>query len=450
MNRKFFGTDGVRGEYGASILTDGFAYRLAKAAGRWILNTTDEPMVVIGRDTRKSGPALLNALACGFKDAGVGRVLDLGVLPTPAVSVYTRNVQAALGVVITASHNPAKDNGIKFFNSMGLKFSDTVELELEHFIEGTDEPDTLPDIVIEQAVDSSAGYLDLLQPVLSGKSLENLKVVVDTANGSSFKTTPTLLKFLGADIVSVGDKPDGLNINEGVGSQYPQHLSELVLKHGADLGIAHDGDGDRVLVCDEKGAVVHGDVLLCMLALQELKHGRLFKDTLVATVQSNLGLDRAMALAGGHLIRTSVGDRYVIEEMLRSGYTLGGENSGHIIFSEINPSGDGLLSALKLFSILLEEQKPLSELQQCMELFPQRTGAIAVQEKLPLENNSEIQNTLKVLKREMGNSGRVLLRYSGTEPKIRLLIEGESPEKVDKWYQTLEYQVTKQLTRIYE
>jgi phosphoglucosamine mutase len=446
MNRKYFGTDGVRGEYGASFLTDVFAYRLGRAAGRWILDKKVNASVVIGRDTRESGPALLNALACGFRDAGIGNIQDLGILPTPAVAVYTRHVQASLGVMITASHNPAKDNGIKFFDSRGLKFPDEVELELEKLLEATGAPETIPQIEIEPTNESSSVYLNLLYPILEGRSLAGLKIVVDTANGSTFKTTPTLLGQLGANLVTLGDKPDGLNINQGVGSQYPHHLESAVLEHRADLGIAHDGDGDRVLLCDETGSVLDGDTLLCLLGFHALKQGKLAKNTLVATMQSNLGLDRAMKEAGGNLVRTDIGDRYVLEEMLKSGYSLGGENSGHVIFSDINSTGDGLLAALQVLSIILDEGKPLSELRKCMELYPQRTGAISLKEKPPLENNAAIQDTLKSLKHEMGGNGRVLLRYSGTEPKIRLLIEGESPAKVDAWYQTLEYRIIQELS----
>ncbi|MDA0348558.1 MAG: phosphoglucosamine mutase [Verrucomicrobia bacterium] len=446
MNRKYFGTDGVRGEYGASLLTDAFAYRLGKAVGRWILNTVDSPTIVIGRDTRESGPALRDALAAGFLDAGNCRIVDLGVIPTPAVAVYVRNVQASLGVVITASHNPAKDNGIKFFNSAGLKLSDDVELEIEAHIDTIKEPDTITPPFIEEAVDSSAGYLDLLQPVLPPASLSGLKIVVDTANGAAHKTTPALLLHLGAEVIVLANEPDGMNINQGVGSQYPEHLSRQVLEHHANLGIAHDGDADRILACDENGKVLDGDTLLCILALHELKKGRLNNNTLVATRQSNLGLGRALKQVGGHLVKTDIGDRYVLEEMLKSGYNLGGENSGHIIFSDINPAGDGLLSALKLFSVMVEEKKPISELRSCLELFPQKTGAILVNEKPDLEDIPEIQDTLASLKSEMGDSGRVLLRYSGTEPKIRLLIEGESAAQVNHWYQVLETQIRQSLT----
>lgn len=445
MIRKYFGTDGVRGEYGASVLTDGFAYRLGCAMGRWLLKTDAPRMIVMGRDTRSSGVALRDALASGFKAAGDFQILDLGIVPTPAVAVHVRSCEASLGVVITASHNPAKDNGIKFFSSKGLKFSDEIELEIEALLECIDEVDTLDSVEIKESSDGSAEYLNLLRPLLSSFSLEGLKIVVDTAHGATHVTTPSLLREFGADLYVLGDAPDGTNINQGVGSQCPGPLAETVINRGAALGIAHDGDGDRVLFCDENGKVLDGDVLLGILGLSELKKGRLIDNTLVATMQSNLGLDRAMKDSGGRLVRTDIGDRYVLDEMLRSGYSLGGENSGHIICADVNPTGDGLLSAIKLLSILVEEQKPLSELQFCVTLFPQKTGAIPVKAKPPLEEIPGIQRTLASLNEEMGESGRVLLRYSGTELKIRLLVEGENESLVDAWYDVLETSVRKQL-----
>ena len=446
MKRKYFGTDGIRGEYGASILTDRFARRLGQAISQWITDREANPRIVIGRDTRQSGTALLDAFSQGLQVSGGVQVTDLGIIPTPAVSVYTRNVKASLGVMITASHNPAKDNGIKFFTSQGLKLTDDAESEVEFILENIREPDTYEAAELERAADSTAGYLDLLQPVLQGHSLEQLKIVLDLANGATFETSPALLNYFGAELIVTGNSPNGLNINAGVGSQFPENLSNLVLEHGADLGIAHDGDGDRVLFCDENGEVVDGDVLLCILALFALKSDQLARNTLVATMQSNLGLDKAMRNAGGDLVRTAIGDRHVLSEMMRSGYNLGGENSGHIIFSEINPTGDGLLAALKLLNIMLVEQKPLSELTTCMSLLPQRTGAVMVAQKTPLESLEEVQKVLRQLESEMGTEGRVLLRYSGTEPKIRLLIEGENAEKVDDWYQILEYEIKNQLT----
>ncbi|MCB1120609.1 MAG: phosphoglucosamine mutase [Verrucomicrobiae bacterium] len=445
MSRKYFGTDGIRGEYGGSVLTDAFAYRLGKAAGSWLQDRGQDAPIVIGRDTRASGKSLLNALAAGYRDAGVLEVLDLGVLPTPAVAVFTRNIRAAIGVMITASHNPAKDNGIKFFNKTGQKFSDAFEEEIESLLECTDSPDIIPVVDTVEVPDASAPYLDLLEPILTENSLKGMRIVVDSANGSTFRTTPSLLRNLGAELVLMGNTPDGSNINQGVGSQHPEGLSRLVVESRADLGIAHDGDGDRILVCDEKGAIIDGDVLLCLFGLNALKNNKLNQSTLVATVQSNLGLDRAIRNTGGRVVRTSVGDRHVLEEMRKSGFNVGGENSGHIIFSDINFTGDGLLAAIQLLSMMLEEGRPLSVLKNCMKLFPQKTGAIQVIEKRPLEDIPAIQDTIQILESEMGESGRVLLRYSGTEPKIRLLIEGENEDKVETWYRVLESRVISEL-----
>ena len=447
MKRKYFGTDGIRGAYGGPVLSDDFATRLGRAMGQWITRDVDsEPVIAIGRDTRASGPALRDAFARGVQSMGAFRILDLGVLPTPAIPVYVRNVSAQLGVAITASHNPARDNGIKFFNASGLKLSDEQELEIESLLEsdegvGSDQP-----FVLEDASEGASAYLDLLQPTLAPGALKGLRIVVDAAHGAAYQTTPALLESLGAEVFVYGCHPDGRNINDGVGSQYPEYLSQKVLDHQALLGFAHDGDADRLLVCDEKGQVVSGDVLLGLLALHELKHDRLAQNTLVATQQSNLGLDRSLKKAGAKVVRTSIGDRYVLEEMTKHAYNVGGESSGHIIFSDINTTGDGLAAALKLLSILVENETPLSELQSHIQLFPQITGAIQVAEKKPLEQLDAIQSCLAALEKEMENSGRVLLRYSGTENKIRLLVEGEEASAVEQGYQRLEHSVRTYLT----
>lgn len=447
MKRKYFGTDGIRGAYGNSVLTDEFAARLGSAAAQWLeLPDGELPVIAIGRDTRASGPALRDAFARGFLSVKSSRIVDLGVLPTPAIAVYVRNVKATLGVVITASHNPAKDNGIKFFNSDGLKLTDEQELEIESLLDRTNDVGTGDSTGLESVTVGISAYMDRLQPVLPANALSDLRIVVDTANGAACESTPAFLKALGADVVLYGNKPDGLNINDGVGSQFPDQLSKWVLGHKAHLGLAHDGDADRLLVVDERGVVVSGDVLLGLLALQEHKHGRLNRQTLVATKQSNMGLDHSLQRAGVSVVRTSIGDRYVLEEMTRSGYNVGGESSGHIIFSDWNSTGDGLVAALKVLAVMIEEGKALSELCDSITLFPQRISAISVTEKRPLEKENEIQSTLDQLETEMGDSGRVLLRYSGTENKIRLLVEGEDSDQVDRWYQRLETTVVNNLT----
>ena len=446
MKRKYFGTDGIRGAYNDSVLTDGFAARLGRAVGQWILDRGEsDRTVAIGRDTRASGPALRNAFAAGIQSVGDFKVVDLGVLPTPAIAIYVKNVSAVLGVAITASHNPACDNGIKFFNSDGKKITDEQELEIESLLDRTGNVDTSVDPGFSEELVGISAYLDRLQPTLPAGALKGMRIVVDTAHGAACETTPSLLKSLGAEVFVYGNEPDGQNINDGVGSQFPDHLSQLVIQHHAHVGIAHDGDADRLLVCDETGKIVPGDVLLGLYALYESEHGRLNGNTLVATQQSNIGLDRTLQAAGVDVVRTSIGDRYVLEEMSRFGYNVGGESSGHIVFGDINTTGDGLAAALKLLAILVEEEKPLSELQSRVKMFPQISKAIPVSEKRPLKGVPGIQSTLGQLESEMGNDGRVLLRYSGTENKIRLLVEGENADAVEAWYAKLENSVRAEL-----
>ncbi len=440
MKRRYFGTDGIRGEYGGEVLTDTFAARLGHAAGRWKSLGRGGAKVVMGRDTRDSGLALTRSMAAGLSQVGC-RVVDVGVLPTPAVAAYARQTGAGLGVVVTASHNPARYNGIKFFDSVGAKLSDEEEVEIESLLDGVDGMDTSGAFEGETAVDGAEVYMELLQSVLPPGSLKGRRIVVDTANGATFQTTPRTLRRFGADLICMGDGPNGSNINRGVGSEFPGELCNKVVEYGADLGIAHDGDGDRLVLCDENGKLVDGDVALCLLALQEKRNGRLSRNTLVATQQSNMGLDRALEGEGIAVERTQVGDRYVWRRMRKGGFNLGGENSGHIIFSDANPTGDGLLAALKVLSAMVERQLPLSALSRCMELYPRKVGALPVKEKFPLAEVSSIQEILGRLEHEMRDRGRVLLRYSGTEPIIRLLVEGNEESLVRQWYRRLEDRV---------
>ncbi len=440
MKRRYFGTDGIRGEYGGPVLTDAFAARLGHAVGHWKSLGRCEAKVVMGRDTRDSGWPLTRSMAAGLSQVGC-QVVDIGVLPTPAVAVYVRDLGADLGVVITASHNPAGYNGIKLFDSMGAKLSDEEEVEIENLLDGIDGVDASGAFEWETEVDSAAVYGELLQTVLPPGSLKDRRIVVDTANGATFQTTPRALRRFGADLICMGDGPNGNNINRGVGSEYPGELCKKVVEYGAELGIAHDGDGDRLVLCDEHGKLVDGDVLLCLLALQEKRNGRLSRNTLVATHQSNMGLDRALKGEGIAVARTPVGDRYVWHRMRKGGFNLGGENSGHIIFSDANPTGDGLLAALKVLSAMVERQLPLSALSRCMELYPRKVGVLPVNEKFPLAEVSPIQEILGQLELEMRDRGRVLLRYSGTEPIIRLLVEGNEESLVGQWYRRLEDRV---------
>lgn len=421
MKRRYFGTDGVRGPYGGPVVNEAFARALAKAAAAWALKAGGG-RVLVGRDTRASGAGLVAAVASGLADC-VGAVTCLGILPTPAVSRAVRDSGAALGVMVTASHNPAADNGIKFFGPGGLKLSDRDEEEIEGLIEPTQAAPAA-----DAAVDSSAleAYVSAAQGLLPAAALAGWRIAVDCANGATAATTPRVLSSLGARLVCMGDRPDGQNINRGCGSEHPAALAGLVKDSGSRLGIAHDGDGDRLVLCDETGSVLDGDEVLAILATHALAAKALVKDTLVVTVQSNLGLDEAVAAAGGRVVRSQVGDRYVAEAMRSVGATLGGESSGHVICSDFGPSGDGLAAALRVIRVMVETGRPLSELRKAMRLFPQRTGAVMVREKKPVETLPGLQAAIRQVEAELGSRGRVLVRYSGTEPKLRLLVEGPS------------------------
>jgi phosphoglucosamine mutase len=418
MKRIYFGTDGVRGPYGGPVVNESFASRLGEAAGRW---AGGRGRVLIGCDTRASGGSLVKAVAAGLSAAGMEPV-SLGVLPTPAVARAVRLSGAALGVVITASHNPASDNGIKFFAGTGIKLTDEDELHIESLLpaEPSGVTATLP------VIDGLADYIAAAGALLPARALAGWRIVLDTANGATTATSPVVLRALGAEVIGIGDSPDGLNINAGVGSEHPEKLAERVRASGARLGVAHDGDGDRCIFCDETGTVLDGDEVLTLLALHALAHSRLAASTLVVTVQSNLGVDAAISAAGGRVARTSVGDRYVIERMLASGATLGGESSGHIIFSDTSPTGDGLVAALKVIEVMLASGRPLSELRKALNKFPQATRNIKVRERRELTDCLALSREISALESELGSQGRVLVRFSGTEAKLRLLVEGSS------------------------
>ena len=422
MKRQYFGTDGVRGEFGGPVINETFAARLGEAAGRWLHRDgaiAAPPLVLIGRDTRGSGPLLERALARGLAAAGV-RVGTLGVVPTPAVSLAVREHKAALGVVVTASHNPAADNGIKFFGPSGTKLDDADELLIESLLPET--PATADAAPAEFAAEAS--YVHRLSERLRPGLLRGWTIVVDAGNGAAHRTTPAVLRALGAEVDVIGGSPDGSNINAGCGSQHPQAMCRRVVETGARLGIAHDGDADRLIVSDEKGVEVDGDEVLAILAGEALRQGRLQHHTLVATVQSNLGLKRFMEQQRGRLVQTAVGDRYVIAAMLEGGFNLGGENSGHIICTDVSPCGDGLAAALLLIEAMIATGRPLSLLRTCLKKFPQATRALRVTRKPEVATLALLTSAIGAAEARLGADGRVLVRYSGTEPKIRLLVEG--------------------------
>lgn len=428
--RRYFGTDGVRGPFGGPVVNESFAERLGYAVAVW---SGKKGRALIGRDTRASGPVLEAAVARGLKAGGVEPV-SVGVVPTPAVARAVRTDAAALGVVITASHNPAADNGIKFFGAGGVKLTDSEEAAIEGIL-----PETLSVPAVTLSLrEAGAAYIAAAARLLPPAALTGWRIVLDTANGASCGTSPVVLRTLGADVIGIGDAPDGQNINAGVGSEHPRLLAARVQATGARLGIAHDGDGDRCVLCDEEGTVLDGDEILTLLAIHALARGTLANRTLVVTAQSNLGVDAAVQAAGGRVIRTAVGDRYVTEGMRTEQATLGGESSGHIICSDISPTGDGLVAALKVIEVMLATQRPLSALRQALKKFPQLTAALTVREKRPLETLPTLAAASRAVERELGSHGRVMVRYSGTEPKLRLLVEGPDPASVQAGLARLE------------
>jgi len=421
LSRKFFGTDGVRGVYGGPVVGEAFAARLGAAAAGWLAaRGLGGGRVAIGRDTRASGPSLVHALGGGFA-AGGARPLNLGVIPTPAVSLAVVSGGAAFGAVVTASHNPASDNGFKFFGPDGAKLSDEEEAGIESRLPAAAPTGPFGDL---PALDALAAYRAAAARILSPGALRGWRVALDLANGAACAASPEVFRSLGAELETLGDRPDGANINDGVGSEHPEALASRVRAAGARLGVAHDGDGDRCVLCDETGSLLDGDEILTILATDALSRGSLAGRILVVTDQSNLGVDAAVAAAGGRVLRTPVGDRYVAERMRAEGAVLGGESSGHIVCFEVGPTGDGLAAALRVAGVMLATGKPLSELRRVLRKFPQATLALAVREKKPIESLSALRAAIRALEADLGARGRVFVRYSGTESKLRLLVEG--------------------------
>jgi phosphoglucosamine mutase len=443
---EYFGTDGIRGEFGGAYINPDFAYRVGAALARYLLEEQpDVPLnVIIGRDTRASGQVLSDALTQGLNTQGVF-VHNSGVVPTPAVALAVVQRRAALGITITASHNPAQDNGIKLFNSLGQKFDTEQEARIEALIDLEPIPTEPLPLPKSFEFDGASYYVNYVRSLMDQNCMAQWKVVLDTANGSTFESSPAVFKRWNAGIFVMGNHPDGTNINLGVGSEYPIALGRAVREQGAHIGIAHDGDGDRLVVCDENGNVVDGDVLLGIFGVYALRAGALSKKTLVTTIQSNLGLDLAIIEAGGKVERVDVGDRNVAQKMREIGANIGGENSGHLIFSDFATTGDGLLAAVKLIDLMCRLQKPLSELAKVVTLFPEKVLSLVVKEKKPLEQLDHLNAAIKAVKAEFGTEGRVLVRYSGTEPKLRLLVECKEAEAVNAAMKSLELAVRSDL-----
>lgn len=442
MEKKLFGTDGVRGVANIDPMTTEMAMQLGRAAAFVFKNGGKRRhRVVIGKDTRLSGYMIENALVAGICSMGVD-VLIVGPLPTPGIAFLTSSMRADAGVVISASHNPYQDNGIKFFSNTGYKLQDELELEIEDLIINNrlDELRPIADEVgkayrISDAIGRYVVFLKNAFP--KDLDLQGLRIVLDCAHGAGYKVAPAVLTELGAEVVPIGVSPNGMNINEGCGSMHPEVMSEKVREYRADLGIALDGDADRVIFVDEKGATVDGDHIMALCGTELIKSGQLKKKTVVATVMSNMGLDIAMKKAGGKVVKTAVGDRYVVEEMLKSGYNLGGEQSGHMIFLDHNTTGDGILSALQVLAIIQRSGKPLSELAQVMTSLPQILINVKVREKSDLNKIKPIKEVMDQVEAELGENGRLLVRYSGTEALLRVMIEGEDQSRIE----TLAHQV---------
>jgi phosphoglucosamine mutase len=422
---RLFGTDGIRGRANEEPLTP----ELAVAFGRAVASKFGQrgKPVVIGRDTRISGPMLEQAVAAGAVAMGADVVL-LGVVPTPAVAFLTRHLSGSAGIVISASHNPFEDNGLKIFNGAGLKCDDALELEMEALILG----DSLRKHGatgtkigrIETWPNGAARYAELATKAYGeGLDLHGVRVVVDAGHGAAYETTPLVLRALGAEVLALNVEPNGVNINAGCGSTHPELIQKATRDFGAQIGLSHDGDADRLICCDETGSLLDGDEMLAVIGLDLLKRGKLAKKTLVATVMSNLGLDECFAAAGGKVLRAGVGDRYVLEMMLADDLNVGGEQSGHVILRDYNTTGDGLVTALELLRIIKTSGKPLSQLRLGMKKYPQLLVNVKVRERIPLDQLPEVTDTVKAIEKELGSNGRILLRYSGTEPKIRLLVE---------------------------
>lgn len=455
-NRRIFGTDGVRGRANVEPVTAETALKLGRAAAHVFKHLESQSRsrgrhrIVVGKDTRISGYMLENAISSGILSMGVD-VLFIGPLPTPGVAYVTRSLRADAGIVITASHNPYDDNGIKFFGADGYKLEDPIEERIENLVFSGEIESIRPtadEIGKAVRIDDALGrYIEYAKASIpKGMTLDGMRIVVDCAHGAAYKATPCVLRELGAETYIYGNQPDGKNINKDCGSMHPSLLCQKVREHGAHIGIAHDGDADRLILCDERGRLIDGDDIMAIASLDMLASGTLAEKTLVSTVMSNAGLDAAIVAAGGKVVRTAVGDKNVIDEMLKCGYNFGGEQSGHMIFRDYSTTGDGLVSALQVLKTMKAKDKSLSDLSACWTRYPQLVTNIRVREKQPFEELDDVLDLVKKAEAEVKpTGGRVLLRYSGTEPKARLLIEGRDSITLEKWSQQISAAIKRQV-----
>lgn len=426
---RYFGTDGIRGPVGGEFMNPEFIRRVGYALARFLRkhNHAKPITVVVGQDTRESSEKLRKALCQGLCEQNV-HVIFLRVVPSPAVSLAVRELQADLGIMLTASHNPATDNGLKLFDNRGIKFTEEAEAEIEQFITEEAEHSEDSKANCEFTQDFHGHYVNYMKSLMHQGCLRGWKIVLDTANGAAFVGSPSVFRHYEADLICLGDKPDGFNINKNCGSEYPEALARAVVSNGARLGIAHDGDADRAVFCDETGSIVSGEEILGIVGLDMLRKGELHHNCVVTTIQSNLGLDKTIVEAGGKVLRTAVGDRHVLHKMLQGEYGLGGENSGHYLVFKHSKSGDGLLMAVMVVELMLRSGKPLSELRKAVTLFPQRRKDLGVETKIPLADCPNLYTAMDQLGHELTGIGRILVRYSGTEQKLRLLAEAEDAD----------------------
>lgn len=432
--KKLFGTDGIRGVANEEPMTTETAMKVGRATAYIFKNGHRRHRIVIGKDTRLSGYMLETAMASGICSMGVD-VLLVGPLPTPGIAFITSSMRADAGVVISASHNPFQDNGIKIFSGDGFKLPDKKELEIEELI-FSKKIDKLRPTATEVGkafrVDDAVGRYVVFLKATFPKDLDltGMTIAVDCAHGAAYRVAPSVFEELGAKVITIGDEPDGENINDKFGSLYPEVISKVVVDNNADIGIALDGDADRVIVVDEKGVEVNGDKIMAICARDKMENKELTDGVLVATVMSNMGLELFMKEIGGRLVRTQVGDRYVVEKMVKGGYSLGGERSGHLVFINYNTTGDGILSALKLLSVMVKKGKKLSELSGIMTEFPQVLKNVMVKEKVSLDKVPKVKEAINKAEKRLGDKGRVFVRYSGTENKLRVMAEGEDEKLI--------------------
>jgi phosphoglucosamine mutase len=439
--RKLFGTDGIRGIANVEPMTCEMALRLGRAAGHIFQQNDRRHRILIGKDTRLSGYMIEGALVAGICSMGVD-VLLVGPMPTPAVALITRSLRADAGVVISASHNPYEDNGIKFFSREGFKLPDEIEEQMESLIFSGEIDSIRPTahrVGKAFRIDDAVGrYIEFVKTSIpKGMTFDGMRIVVDCANGGTYKVAPNVLSELGAEVIALNVKPDGTNINKNCGAVHPEQMCEEMKRQKADAGMAFDGDADRVVMADGDGTYVDGDQIMVMCAIDMMKEGRLAQNTLVTTVMSNMGLDQAIKRAGGQVVKTRVGDRYVVEEMLRGSYCMGGEQSGHIVFLDYNTTGDGMITALQVLSIMQKTGKSLKELASCMTRFPQSLVNVTVKQKEPFERVSRVSKQIGLAKEKLGDMGRILVRYSGTEPVARIMVEGEDADEIKELAESL-------------